>query len=332
MQQEQSISSEAVSPTLAALDIGTNSVRMSLVRLDEEHQTWDVLSQHKETVRLGQDEFAHNKLSDDAIERGVLVLKKFAEVARGRGAGEIVAIATAALREAENRAAFIERARAEADIEVQVVSGVEEARLIYLGVASGLELGSKKALFIDIGGGSTELILGTQTEHLLLESLKLGAIRLGGRFLTGVTGPVPSSLYDTMRQYVRAVAAHALRRVRAEGFDVVVASSGTAMNLAQAAARRGGQDLPTVNNYRLKTSDLASVAEALRKLSLDERRRFPGINPGARRHYRGGRGRAAHAGRGGRRERPGHLRPQFARGRVSGLPSAPPRATSRRRK
>lgn len=264
---------------IAALDIGTNSVRMALVCLDEATGTWTFLSQHKETVRLGQDEFAHNRLSDAAIERGVLVLQKFAEIARARGAGEIVAIATAALREAENRQTFIERAREEANVEVHVVSGVEEARLIYLGVASGVEIGDKKALFIDIGGGSTELIVGTQREHILLESLKLGAIRLGGRFLTGVTGPVPHATYETMRQYVRAVAAHALRRIRQEGFDLVIASSGTAMNLAQAVARRAGQDLPTVRNYTLKTDDLAAVAETLRKLSLDERRRVPGINP-----------------------------------------------------
>jgi exopolyphosphatase/guanosine-5'-triphosphate,3'-diphosphate pyrophosphatase len=266
-------------PPIAALDIGTNSVRMALVRLDEASGTWGVLSQHKETVRLGQDEFASNRLSPEAMERGVLVLAKFAEIARGYNASEIIAIATAALREAENRDEFIERARREAGVEVHVVPGVEEARLIYLGVASGVELGTKKGLFIDIGGGSTELIIGTQTEHLLLESLKLGAIRLGNRFLSGVTGPVSSALYETLRLYVRGVATHALRKIREVGFDVAVASSGTAMNLAAIAARRAGQDPTTLRNYTLKASDLASVAEMLRKMTLEERRRVPGINP-----------------------------------------------------
>ncbi len=266
-------------PPIAALDIGTNSVRMALVRLDEATCTWTLLSQHKETVRLGQDEFAHNRLSPEAIARGVLVLSKFAEIARGYNASEIIAIATAALREAENQAEFIEQARREAKIDVRVVSGVEEARLIYLGVASGVELGAKRALFIDIGGGSTELIVGTQNEHLLLESMKLGAIRLANRFLTGVTGAVPASLYETMRQYVRAVSAHALRHVRDTGFDMVVASSGTAMNLAAAAARHAGYDPATLGNYTLKTADLASIAEMLRKMTLEERRRVPGINP-----------------------------------------------------
>lgn len=267
------------------MDIGTNSIRMSLVRLDLATGHWNVLSQHKETVRLGQGEFAapgdhrQNHIGDDAIARGVLVLQKFAEIARGRGAGEIVAIATAALREAENRDVFIARAAADAGVEVRVVPGVEEARLIYLGVASGVELGEKRGLFIDIGGGSTELIVGTQSGHLLLDSLKLGAIRVGNRFLQGVTGPIPASLYAAMQQQVRVVSTHAVRRIRALGFDLAIASSGTAQNLASVAVRRAGQDPASLRNYTLGARDLREVAEMLCKLTLEERRRVPGLNP-----------------------------------------------------
>ncbi len=267
------------------MDIGTNSIRMSLVRLNLATGHWNVLSQHKETVRLGQGEFSapgehrQNQLSEDAISRGVLVLRKFAEIARGRGAGEIVAIATAALREAENRDTFIARAATEAGIDVRVVPGVEEARLIYLGVASGVEIGEKRGLFIDIGGGSTELIVGTQNEHLLLDSLKLGAIRVGNRFLQGVTGPIPVSLYAAMQQQVRVVSTHAVRRIRALGFDLAIASSGTAQNLASVVVRRSGLDPASLRNYTLSARDLRDVAEMLCKLTLEERRRVPGLNP-----------------------------------------------------
>jgi exopolyphosphatase/guanosine-5'-triphosphate,3'-diphosphate pyrophosphatase len=278
---EETIAAAPIDPALiAALDIGSNSVRMSLVRLHEDSGTWTLISQHKETVRLGQGEFDTKHIGEEAMGRGVTVLRRFAEIARGRGASEIVAIATAALREAENRDAFIARARAEAGIEVHVVPGVEEARLIFLGVTSGVEIGEKRGLFIDIGGGSTELIVGTQSEHLLLESLKLGAIRVGNQFLTGVTGPITPQLYGAIRQYTRNVAVHAYRKIHdIGGFDVGVASSGTAMNLAQIAARRAGLDLESIRNYSLKTTDLASVADMLCKLTLEERRRVPGLNP-----------------------------------------------------
>lgn len=271
----------AVDPDLiAALDIGTNSVRMSLVRLHEATQTWTVVSQHKETVRLGHNGFESGQLAPDATQRGVLVLQKFADIARGSGASEIIAIATAALREAENRDTFVQAAREQAGIEVRVVPGVEEARLIYLGVASGLHIGDTRALFVDIGGGSTELIVGTQTEHLFLESLKLGAIRVGNQFLTGLTGPIPPSVWNAMREHARFVSSHAVRHINeVGGFEIAVASSGTAMNLAQIAVRRAGQDISSLRNYELQTSDLREIAAMLCKLTLDERRRVPGLNP-----------------------------------------------------
>ncbi|MBC8142769.1 MAG: Ppx/GppA family phosphatase [Armatimonadetes bacterium] len=266
---------------LAALDIGTNSLRMVLVRLHPATGTWDTLSVHKETVRLGQGEFSEEEshLTPEAIERGVFVLKQFVQVARGRGAGEIVAIGTAALREAANRDEFLARARTEAGVEVQVVPGVEEARLIYLGVASGIELGDAKALFIDIGGGSTELIVGTQTEHLFLDSLKLGAIRLGNRFLSGVTEAISPALWAQMSHHVEGVAAHALRKIERVGFDTAVASSGTAQNLARVSAMRQGTDLTSLHNYVLPVSDLRDTVAFLCDLTLDERRKVPGLNP-----------------------------------------------------
>lgn len=266
---------------LAALDIGTNSIRMALVRLHPETGTWDTLSVHKETVRLGQGEFSEGEghLALDAIERGVLVLKQFVQVARGRGAGEIVAIGTAALREAANRDEFLTRAREEANVEVQVVPGVEEARLIYLGVASGIEIGASKALFVDIGGGSTELIVGSQNEHFFLDSLKLGAIRLGNRFLTGITEPISQQLFSVMQRHAEGVATHALRKIERVGFDYAVASSGTAQNLARVTAARRGLDLNTLQNYELTTSDLQETVKYLCTLSLEERRKVPGLNP-----------------------------------------------------
>src|SRR5579862_7105513 len=111
--------------TLAALDIGTNSVRLEVVRVEDDHSL-TTLSQQKETVRLGESEFHTSRLSDSAMARGVLVCARFADVARGFGVEEIVGVATSAVREAENQQEFIERVREEAGIEVSVISGPEE--------------------------------------------------------------------------------------------------------------------------------------------------------------------------------------------------------------
>jgi exopolyphosphatase / guanosine-5'-triphosphate,3'-diphosphate pyrophosphatase len=263
---------------LAAIDIGTNSIRLEVVRIEEDHSL-TTISQQKETVRLGEGEFDTNRMSAAAIERGVLVCARFADVARGFGADEVVAFATSAVREAENQADFIERAQEEAGIEVRVISGPEEARLIYLGVSSGADLGERRALFIDIGGGSTELILGDAQNYFLLDSMKLGSIRLANRFLRGETGPISAEKFQKMKQYVRATAGHAARPFVRYGFDMVYGSAGTITNLADVTARRLDDAPTSLRNYSVKVSDLRDSVEMLCKLPLEERRKVPGLDP-----------------------------------------------------
>lgn len=237
------------------------------------------LAAHKEAIRLGQGEFAHHRVTRPAMERGLAVLKEFADIARRYKASAIVAVATAALREAENRGEFIDRARSECGVDIRVVSGIEEARLIYLGVSSGAELDSKRALFVDVGGGTTELILGDARDHYLLESMKLGAIRLGDIFLRGDSGSVSKKKYRAILDYVRGAAGRVLRNVREQGFDLAFGSSGTIMNLAEITARRKGDDLTSIRNYELAYSDLTDTISMLCGLDLEERRGVPGMNP-----------------------------------------------------
>src|SRR5262245_19320912 len=162
---------------VAFMDIGTNSIRLLLVQLHPNH-SYTILTQLKEMVRLGEGEFTDQQLQPEAMDRAVLVVRQFATLARSYGADDIITVATAATREAENQHVFVQRLRQEARVDVRVVSGLEEARLIYLGVVSGVHLDERQAFFIDIGGGSTELIIGTQRQYHYLNSLKLGAVRL----------------------------------------------------------------------------------------------------------------------------------------------------------
>lgn len=255
--------------------------------------TWTTVASQKQVVRLGEGEFASAKarklnqtsprhlLTEDAIGRGALVCARFAEVARGFGAHQIVALATAAVREASNQDEFVQRVRELADLDVRVISGHEEARLIYLGVSSGIEWrGAKKALFIDIGGGSTELIVGDRDNYTFLDSLKLGAIRLTSEFVSDTSKVISSSVWSELRRHITSVLAPAARAVKAEGFSVVYGSSGTAMNLAEIAANAAGTPIPTsYRNYVLQLSDIQSITRRLSAMTLEQRRRVPGINP-----------------------------------------------------
>lgn len=263
---------------VAFIDIGTNSLRLLLVRIKPNH-SYTILSDQKEIVRLGEGEFIDQHLQPEAMQRAVLVAKRFSDMARSYGAEEVIAVATSATREAENQEEFLRRLQREAQLEVKIISGREEARLIYLGIVNSIHLGERKALFIDIGGGSTELIVGDQQQYLHLDSLKLGAIRLNSLFfLPNEASPVPLERYALLQQYVRNVAVRAIQRIQSEHVDLVYGSSGTVENLADIAIlkyhKRRRQRDDTLTYDQLK-----GVIEMLCALPLEERRRVPGINP-----------------------------------------------------
>lgn len=279
MDSPQSIDDRTSEKRLVAfLDIGTNSIRMLLAAIQPDH-SYSIISQQKETVRLGEGEFEEAQLQPLAMRRATLVCSKFAQMARTLGAQEIVAVATSASREASNQNVFLRKIRREADIDVRVISGKEEARLIYLGVASGLNLGEKRAVFIDIGGGSTEVIVGNQQQYEFLDSLKLGAIRLTNMFFSPEeTGPVNPRDYARIRRHVRTIAIRTLQEVRRYPLDLAVGSSGTTINLAEIACRMIHRKSPEKDQV-LTLEDLQTVVKKLCSLPLEERRKIPGLNP-----------------------------------------------------
>ena len=195
----------------AAIDLGTNSFHLVVARVEPDGQ-FDVLDREKEVVRLGSGAGVMRLLTPEAIDRGIDALGRLRRIADGFDA-TIDAVATSALREALNRDEFLERARDEVGIDVDIVSGVEEARLIHLGVIHFVPLHDERILVIDIGGGSTELIVGEQTDVLLARSLKLGAIRLTDRFFPG--GEIQPKAVAECRRYVRSFLAPAVADIRA---------------------------------------------------------------------------------------------------------------------
>lgn len=278
-QPGQSLQPGAGERVKAYLDIGTNSIRLLLVRILPNH-AYAILSQQKEVVRLGEGEFIDGHLQPEAMQRAVLVCRMFADMARSYGADAIQAVATSATREAKNQREFLRRLEQEAGLRVHVVGGLEEARLIYLGVASGLHLADRRALVIDIGGGSTELAIGGQAQHEALDSLKLGAIRLTSMFfLPGEADPVSPARYELLLRYVRGASIRNVQRLRPYlPVDLAVASSGTAESLAEMAARQWLKR-PYRRGDTLSRDQVAELARRLCALPLEERRAVPGLNP-----------------------------------------------------
>ncbi len=259
---------------VAFIDVGTNSIRLIVAQI-RIGGGFTILREEKEVIRLGERIFIDGFINNEAMGRAVAALRKFAKIARGFQVDDIVAVATSAVREANNQREFLGLIRNRVGLEVRVVSGMEEARLIYLGVSSGINIGEKLALFVDIGGGSTELILGDQHTHRVLASTNLGAIRLTSLFIPrNWTKEIEEKTVEKMRSYVRAELRKATESFQKSRIEVAYGSSGTIINLAEMAKKASSRERLT-----LKLKDLKKLSDTLCSLPLEERRKYPDINP-----------------------------------------------------
>jgi exopolyphosphatase/guanosine-5'-triphosphate,3'-diphosphate pyrophosphatase len=261
------------------VDIGTNSVRLLVVRINPNF-SYTVISQEKEVVRLGEHEFKDHVLRPEAMGRAIFVCGKFAALAKTYGATNIIAVGTSAIREARNQSEFLQKLLSETGISVHVISGREEARLIYLGVSSGVDIDEEKAIFIDLGGGSTEIAIGDQHKLYYTHSLRLGAIRLTSQFIgEGWTGPVPNSTYKKMKNYVSSCTGIIKTKVQECGARRAWGSSGTVINLAEIAGKLFKKSGNGTSSLVLTRKNLKKLAPVLCSSSLEERKKLPGINP-----------------------------------------------------
>ena len=166
---------------LAAIDIGTNSVHMIVVRVRPDF-SFEVVDREKEMVRLGAGGLDGKKLTPEAMTAALQALKKFARLAESHQVDEVLAVATSATREAENGGAFLRAIERRTGIRARIITGTEEARLIHLAAVYGVDT-PKPAVVIDIGGGSVEITLGGKTDVEFARSFKIGVIRLTERFV-----------------------------------------------------------------------------------------------------------------------------------------------------
>ena len=260
------------------VDIGTNAVRLLVVRINPNF-SYTIISQEKEVVRLGENEFKDNLLKPQAMERTIFVCGKFANLAKTYGASEIIAVGTSAIREAKNQREFLQNLHDKTGLNVNVISGEEEARLICLGISSGIDIGEENGIFIDLGGGSTEIAIGNQHECFSLDSLRLGAIRLTTEFIgEGWTAPVKTDIYRQIRQHAKSKV-HLLKpKIQEYGARRAWGSSGTIINLAEIANKLFKKN-SSGRRLSISRKNLKKLAPILCSLPLEERKKLPAINP-----------------------------------------------------
>src|SRR5687768_12815557 len=168
---------------LAAIDIGTNSIHMVIVKVEPQSRIFEIIDREKEMVFLGKGSLLKGRLPQENIDRGLDALKSFKAIADTHHVDEIITTATSAVREASNGREFMNLVKKETGIEIRLLSGTEEARMITLAVRDVVDLKDQRALIVDIGGGSMELIVADARHIYFAQSIKSGVIRLQERFM-----------------------------------------------------------------------------------------------------------------------------------------------------
>ncbi len=257
---------------IAAIDIGTNSVHMIVVRVRPD-LSFEVVDREKDMVRLGAGGLDGRRLSDEAIAAALQTLATFKRLAESHAVDEIIATATSAVREAENGGDFVAMARDQVGIRVRIISGTEEARLIHLAAAYASGVGGHTAVVVDIGGGSVELTLGTAARMQVGRSFKIGVIRLTERFVK--SDPLSRGDETRIERYVRRQTNVHIRALKARGFRRVIGTSGTIHALGALAAGTTGD----LRNRRVTTKQLRRLRKTLTASTLEERLALPGLDP-----------------------------------------------------
>jgi len=259
-------------PVFAAVDIGANSVRLKIARLRRNRLI--TVHEDREVVRLGESVFQAGVLAPAAIARTVKVLRRFHKTVQQHGNVQVRVVATSALRDARNKLAFMNWVHMRTGWTVEVISGIEEARLIHLGLVSNLRSAASPLLLIDLGGGSCELTISARGHIRETVSLPLGALRLTGDFLHH--DPPRDYELERLRSYVAQETGRAARRIREVKPKAVIATSGTAAALAA-----GVQSLGKHNARQNWTParGVARLAGKLSEMTYAQRIKAPGIGP-----------------------------------------------------
>jgi exopolyphosphatase/guanosine-5'-triphosphate,3'-diphosphate pyrophosphatase len=255
---------------LAAIDIGTNSLHMILVHVGADG-AFEVIGREKDMVRLGAGGLEGRPLSEGAMTAALQTLARFKRLAESRNVDEIVAVATSAVREAPNGGDFLATVAGTTGIQARVITGVEEARLIHRAAVHGIDVGSSSAVVIDIGGGSTEITLGTATDVHQARSFHLGAIRLAERFVE--SDPLSAGDERRMVRHIRHELGDYVRGLARAGYQRVIGTSGTILALGALALQV--PDESTTHHRRVSAKAIRKLREELASLTLAERLRMP---------------------------------------------------------
>jgi exopolyphosphatase/guanosine-5'-triphosphate,3'-diphosphate pyrophosphatase len=258
---------------IAAIDVGSNSIHMVIAQADADGGL-TTLWRLKEMVGLGRISFPSRRLTYDAMDRAVETLRRFQDEAQRRQCERVVAVATSAVREAENGGDFVQRTRRELGLHVRVISARDEARLIYLGVRHEMDLKGGPHLIFDVGGGSVEFVVGDAEKPLMLESRKLGAARMTAKFVK--SDPIDGDELKALLSHYDQELAPIVDAIKSHKIAGAVGTSGTIETLAAMCGDEEGSNGDAT--VYISASALAKLVSDLLESRSKDRAKLKGLD------------------------------------------------------
>lgn len=265
---------------LAAIDIGTNSFHLIVAEILSDGN-FNLIDREKEVIRLNEgSKFDIKHIGPEATERAITALRRFNGIAESHGA-KMRAVATSAVREALNKNDFITKVFEETGVDIEVIDGLEEARLIYLGTLKAVPVFTKKVLCIDIGGGSTEFLIGYRGNVLYSHSLKLGAVRLTQKFFPDYK--ITKERIIECKKWVAGVISPVIEQIKKIGFEECIGTSGTIMTSGLMILSKQRMQLPKsniLNNQVISYNELDDIYRyVLEHETVEDRKKIKGLDP-----------------------------------------------------
>jgi exopolyphosphatase / guanosine-5'-triphosphate,3'-diphosphate pyrophosphatase len=260
---------------IAALDLGSNSFHLLVADVHPDG-TFEPVTREKDMLGLGDDVARNGAISPVLADRAVASVRRLRQLADASGAQEVIAKATSAIRSAANGSELVDRIEAETGVEVEVISGLEEARLIFAAVRASLVIDPAPALCVDIGGGSVEIVVGDAAGLRWATSVPLGVGRLTAELVA--SDPPSRADRNALEARIRDDLAPVVEAVRSREPKMAVGTSGTINDLARLAVAGEDGNLPAgANGLRIRGDDLRDLQHRIVRMSASERRRLPGI-------------------------------------------------------
>lgn len=259
---------------IASIDIGTNSMRLLIADYDQE-----LLNRKKyiNTTRIGQGVNESGEISKEAIERNVSSFIDFVNTAKKENAEFIYAMGTSALRDSKNKEDFINKAKSQTGVEIEIINGNTEAELGFYGATLGLK-DKHRVLIIDIGGGSTEFVIGSKDEGVIFrESIDIGAVRLTERFQ--ITDADTEKNLNKMTKHINKKINHLIDIIRLHNIKSVIGIGGTITTTSSINQNMKVYDMDRIHNSSIAQTDVKYILDALKIMTIDERKKVIGLEP-----------------------------------------------------